>query len=602
MRQIDFLSTPITLFYFGRRTHTSKVGGILMILMVMTNIAYISYLLIRNFSHTIVNSMFYKTFKHEAGYFSLNSSSLFHFFGFYNPEKSAFNEYDIKSIRIFTLFNLNFDSESDLISNDHWIYDLCEDGIDNKDIDNKLFINIKNFNYSACIKYFYNSTKHEYYSKESTKFTWPHLGHGLDQTQINYLYTIMIKCNNNSVSSKVLGLCNSEEKINKYINEHQAIYLYFKDNLVDTANYKNPIQSYFYTLTSGMGKGVTYVENYIHFNPMQVITSEGLLFNDKKYISSYSFDQNRKGEAINAGNTEIIMKYYYILQNSISIYERRYNNLLDIFSQIGGVFEVIFYCFYGINYLYNRFIIINDMNKIFFKIQKKQNTININNNELQKIIEYKKKLKILKKEEVEKSSKKLNTRNYSTRCKNKILNMAKVNKKVGSLKSNPIISKNVLSLFGAHKKSYCLNQSNSNANIINNINKGISDNELKMYKIVYEKKIHDSKKKIKNFSLEINDINSMNNMDLSFGLNNINNHNEKSTIVFRREFSLLYCIKNFFFETNMRNNLEVLINFRKKLLSEEHLFKNHITTVLFEKQNQIESKQDISLAEFYNEL
>ena len=94
----------------------------------------------------------------------------------------------------------------------------------------------------------------------------------------------------------------------------------------------------------------------------------------------------------------------------------------------------------------------------------------------------------------------------------------------------------------------------------------------------------------------------MNNMDLSFGLNNINNHNEKSTIVFRREFSLLYCIKNFFFETNMRNNLEVLINFRKKLLSEEHLFKNHITSILLEKQNKIESRQDINLANIYNEL
>ena len=599
MRHIDFLSSPITLFYFGRRTHTSKFGGILMILMVMTNISYITYLLIRNFSHTIVSSMFYKSFKYDAGYYSLNSSDLFHFFRFYNPKKTVFDKYDPKSLRIFTFFNLNYNNQSALEANDHWIYDLCEDGIDNINMNKNLFVNIENFNYSACLKYYYKSVEGKYFSTNNPKFTWPHLEHGLTQKNIIYLNTIVIKCDNNSLSSKVLGLCNSEEKINEYINDHQGIYFYFKDNLVDTVNYKNPIQSYFYTLNAGVGKGLTYVENYVHFSPSEVITSEGLLYNTKKYISSYSFDQNRKGEAVNVGNMSILIRYYYILQNSISIYERRYNNLLDIFSQIGGIFEVVFYCFYGINYLYNRYIIIHDTNKIFFKIQKKQSIININSKELEKIIDFKTKLKN-DKYEIGKSSEKYNIQNYSYKRKNKNFKFGINNKKDESHKSNPNIQKNDLNLFGVQKKCCLLNQSNSNANIINNINKCISDNEVIFNKIIIDRKMRDNEKKSKNISLEINDINSMNNMGLGFNLNNSKN-NEKNAIVFRKEFSFLFCIKNFI-DRNMRNNLQVLINFRKKLLSEEHLFKSHITSILFEKQNKIESKQDINLANIYNEL
>ena len=94
-----------------------------------------------------------------------------------------------------------------------------------------LFVNIENFNYSACLKYYYKSVEGKYFSTNNPKFTWPHLEHGLTQKNIIYLNTIVIKCDNNSLSSKVLGLCNSEEKINEYINDHQGIYFYFKDIL-----------------------------------------------------------------------------------------------------------------------------------------------------------------------------------------------------------------------------------------------------------------------------------------------------------------------------------------------------------------------------------
>ena len=52
----------------------------------------------------------------------------------------------------------------------------------------------------------------------------------------------------------------------------------------------------------------------------------------------------------------------------------------------------------------------------------------------------------------------------------------------------------------------------------------------------------------------------------------------------------------------IKNNMLILINFRKKLLSEEHLFKSHLTSILFEKHNKINPGQKISFVNFYNEL
>ena len=286
--------------------------------------------------------MMHKKYKYKAGYYPLNSTSLFHFFQFRNGGNNNFDKYDSKSIRIFTLLTLNFNNESLLESNDHLVYDICEDGIYNN-MDKSLFYHIENFTNSACIKYFYNSTKREYIPKENPKFTWPHLEHGVAQKDNIYLNTVILKCSNNSLSNQVLGFCNSEEEINKYLKDHQTFYLYFIDNFVDPINYTNPIQAYFYTLASGVGNGISYIENNIHISPLQVIASEGLIFNSKKYIRTYSFEQNRKGELLNSKDSTILVKYYYLLQNNISIYERKYNNLLDIFSDIGGVIQMIFY-------------------------------------------------------------------------------------------------------------------------------------------------------------------------------------------------------------------------------------------------------------------
>ena len=112
LKDVDFLSPPITLFHFKRRTHTSKIGGVLVISMFLFYMIYILDILNNLFTHSDLISMYYKKFEEEAGYFSFNTTSIFHFLLFYNKENGGyFDEYDNKNVRIFSSA---IDKESEL--------------------------------------------------------------------------------------------------------------------------------------------------------------------------------------------------------------------------------------------------------------------------------------------------------------------------------------------------------------------------------------------------------------------------------------------------------------------------------------------------------
>ena len=69
-------------------------------------------------------------------------------------------------------------------------------------------------------------------------------------------------------------------------------------------------------------------------------------------MNCFNFDFNRKGAANNAGQKYFtITRYYHLIQNNVQIYERRYNNIFDLFSEIGGIAQFLFYLFYWINFV-----------------------------------------------------------------------------------------------------------------------------------------------------------------------------------------------------------------------------------------------------------
>ena len=657
-KKINFLSPPITLFHLERRTHTSKIGGCLVLLMISIILTYITFLIFNLVNHKKITSIFHKKFEYEAGYYSFNSSSIFHFIQIFSPDDGGyFDKYESKYIRAYTTYVHSNFSYGNLDLYDHWVFDACRKDIDDKDLEPYLFENIENFTNAVCIRHYYNSTQKRYYSLGEKGFYWPYLEHGTSQRNNIYLTTIIQKCSNDSIINKLFGECPSQKEIDNYVSKYFGIYLYFTDIQVDPTNYDKPVQKYLQVISTGIGTSQTFVESYIHFSPLRIKTKFGNIFSKTRDINSFYFDFNRKGAANNYNEKYFTLtKYYHLMQNNVQIYERRYDNLLDIFSEIGGEIQFIFYFFYWINYGYNKFIIAYDTNSLFFTIRdeelnNKDNRSDSNNSILNKKhhnklyntksdklniskfkkIDIKNNREILKSSQINKTEdKKLfeNTNDKSLNEKEKIENYQRNKIKVNNINFNYLncqnLNKNIdfVKIIPKKGKNYndynCSNiilkdNDNNNIEIINKF-KNMSSFDLdKKIKLNKEKdkdkeKDKEKEKKTKKKENRISNKNIINNICVSKGSitkivhkklysSEIYNENNK----FRNYFSFLDFIKSFFIKQN-KGSHNFLTLFRKHLLSEEHLLKSHINIILLEKKYKICNEECTNIYECYNDL
>ena len=659
LNYLDFLSPPITLFHLERRTHTSKIGGFLLIIFLSICFGYILYLLIYIFSHNRVTSIFFKKFEFEAGFYSFNSSTIFHFIQIFSPDDGGyFDKYDSKYIRAFTTYVHSNFKESDLKLYDHWVFDTCRKGIDDKDLDQSLFVNVVNFTNAVCIRHYYNSTEKKYYSLEEDGFFWPHLEHGIAQRNNIYLTTIIQKCTNDSIINKLFGNCPNQNEIDDYISKYFGIYLYFTDTQVDPTNYKMPVQKYLQTISTSIGTSQTYVESYIHYSPIKVRTNEGDLFGNSYEINSFYFDFNRKGSAINNPKYFTITKYYHLMQNNVQIYERKYSNMFDLFSEIGGVVQFLFNIFFWVNYMYNRYIIAFDTNSLFFAVKDNQ-VKEMNNNQLNNNINNIKinDINLVPNISInnnnpngEQSKLKQKIRKYSSmqgmsderKSKIKILNNNELLDIKSGLKDNkvnlfkrksenisiPNNSKNYYYLsqinfpknlnknhFKQNKKKFldvdssalCLKNNNdlafnkadmqndNNKNDINN-NLAINGNKFQRKESRTKKFNYTSEKDLYNkIYLSKKSIAKIDHKTLRF--KKINNKEKIKSV---KKLSFFNYLK--YLLLDKKGSTGFLIKFRKHLLSEEHLFKSHIKTILLEKEFNSKKAESTNVFECFNEL
>ena len=59
------------------------------------------------------------------------------------------------------------------------------------------------------------------------------------------------------------------------------------------------------------------------------------------------------------------MKYLFSMQNYKQIYQRKYDDIYNAFSSIGGIIQFCYYVFYWINFFYNDFILILNTQQLF---------------------------------------------------------------------------------------------------------------------------------------------------------------------------------------------------------------------------------------------
>ena len=511
---LDFISPDVHLYYKGRTKHSSIFSVIIsiisfIVLMILSVVFALEFILHKN-----PTAFYYNKFVDDIGVFYLNHSSFFHFV--------SFDNYSAYSKKAFSLVGVQNSIESTYIANnnesnfDHWIYDKC----DKNDID-KYYDVLDNytqyFQHGLCIKKFYNSTLRKVILYNESDFAYPTVEHGASSTKEIYYGVFIQRCQNNS---EINSDCYDNNTIDNIIYSTISYSIFFVDHIIDIDNYKNPFKYFFHQILNKYST-LSYTINVLNFQSLEIQSITGIIFESKKIINSYKYDQNEKitsEKSVEYLNDNIFGAFSLSMQNMQNVYSRKYKKLQDVAASIGGIIKIINFFSFLINYYFYKFQLIKDFNQDF-----NAHYINL-------------KSKFDKSEIL--SIMKLKTVNFLN--KRKSIKLAKENIKNNNLKQLNIDSKNNEDS-GMNK----LYRSVSNNNMIQKFeNKNINStsNYYKNYSIINNSTFHNLIKRIE-----------LNNYDIFCYL---------ISFLRYRNSTKIKIMKN-------------LLDYKRKILSEEEIFSTH---------------------------
>jgi len=512
-KRLDFLSPPITFYQKGYLSHPSILSGILSIIsmiLILILTVYFSLEIIQRKNPKIFS---YTTFVEEAGTFVLNSSHIFHFISISTASANFAN--DGINFTYFRIIGLEAYYESYLESKNlsnynHWLYGKCNNNTDTQGISD--LVNYDFFEKSACIRKYFSSEDQKYYDTDDPKFKWPIIAHGTYNP--NYkIYNIIIESCKEDTVDLILGEgshCKETDffEMNQNYSYFGVAYIYFINNYIDIANYQKPKKQFFFPIQGMLYKN-EYATNHLNFDPVQIKTHNGLIFDNIEKESFLIYERNDVYTVPKNGN-DIFTAYVFWLKNTMSFHERDYKRIQDVISSIGGIYQFITIVAIYINSLYNNYIVLSDTEILLNSSIHTERTISI-----KKEIERKRtrqKLRELKNEKI--NNKLFDNMNYSMeKSKNKNTKNSKIENNLSKTNNNMCIT--------------------STDNINSNNNK-IDANRIK-------------------------------------NLNKFNNRAEREKDKNFCSFLLFKCS----FEKK-ENIFKVYNEFRIKMISEEHLIKNHL--------------------------
>ena len=365
-KKIDFLSPKITLYNNGELRHSSIFSGILTLLLYVIVVAVGIVLSLDAIQKINPSAFYFNGYEEDAGFFPLNSSSIFHYIKIINTESNNVDPIDFDSVRIIGLIqtiDIYSTSDKNLLNLTHWIYGNCNDN-DIKGIEN--LINEVNFKNAACIRKYFNKEEQKYYNTSEKGFVWPSVDKGCTHPNRTFYGIVVEQCRNDSLKQN----CKNLNEIQKYFFEH-SIDFRFVNQYTNVYNFNNPIQKYFYDASSGIFEG-SYSTNHLNFNPLKVITHTGIIFDHVKEELSYLFTQNEKITAYwDENDTGIYSAFYFWMQNQMQYYERTYKRLINVLADIGGFANSAFFVVTFLNKLFNNYIRILDTQDLIMDIDKK---------------------------------------------------------------------------------------------------------------------------------------------------------------------------------------------------------------------------------------
>jgi len=364
-KKFDLISPQITLYFKGETIHPSIFSGIITI---------ISYSIIFVFGIYYTLSYIYKKdpkvysftrYIEDAGTFPLNASSMFHFIQLVTTDDNKYHPIDFNAVRFIGIEETidNYLNIKNVYDYNHWIYGPCNNKTDTEGIGH--LITQDYFEQSACIKKYFNAKDQLYYDQNDINFKWPIILKGCSNPNRTFYGIIMEKCKNDTFRKD----CKSTNEINGYLR-HYSVDFQLMNQYADILNYKKPFIKMIYSLSTGLFDNSITV-NHFNFDPAISITHKGLFVDYQNEERAYVYTRNDKIIMDKDDNSNILMAFYFWMQNNMQYYDRTFTKFQDLLSEIGGFSSIILGIAVNINTLANSYTILLDTEELILNSNKR---------------------------------------------------------------------------------------------------------------------------------------------------------------------------------------------------------------------------------------
>ena len=371
IKKFDWLSPPITLYFKGENQHASIISAVLSIICYVLVFASGIYYALGFVNKKNPKAYFFNRYVVDAGYFPVNSSSMFNFIQICDQMTNEAIPFDFTVFRVVgfdDVYSDEYMNNPDILNNkNHWIYGNCNNNSDTEGIG--YLVDFKYYEQSACIRKYYDKDKKKYYNTGDPEFKWPIIEKGCSNPDRTYYGIVIQRCDKSPEILKNQGPeCLSEEEITNFISKVSLKYQII-DHYADMLDYEMPFTKYFYEVTSAITNGV-YIINHLNFNPANMLTHNGFFFDHQVEERSYFFTQNEKHtidqSILSPGQTTngCLIGIYFWMQNTLQYYERNYDRFQDFLSDIGGVSSIVVTIGYYLNLLIHNYVIVLDTQEL----------------------------------------------------------------------------------------------------------------------------------------------------------------------------------------------------------------------------------------------
>ena len=474
IRNLDYISPPITLYHEGSLSHSSIVSGILSIMSFILIIAVAVYFSLDLIQRRNPSAFYYNRYIEDSGIFPMNSSSVFHFISLSLAENGFVdNGVDFNSFRVFGIetYFTSYLNDTNINHFNHWLYGLCKNGVDGE---KDMLASHSYFEKSACIKKYFDVDKQKYFDIGELEFRWPAMAHGTYNNKSQYYAIILERCKEETINLILGGEnnhCTTDEQLKEIIGLSSIAHMFYVDYYVDVLNYKNP-NTKFLNRVENVINFENYPMNNLNFDPVLIKTHNGLVLDHIEEEEAYLYERNDVLTYQNRNDIDIYTVYCFWLNNNLKYYERTYKRIQDVISNIGGINQAITIIAIIINKLYNNYIILCDTeNLLFSTLDMEKNIHKKDSNKLRASKDNKNKIfkkisekgKISNKKKNVKDNKIINkTDSNITKSRNITFNndndeFDKSKRKLNELDNNSKIKVNEIITFKSKKRKYFLN-------------------------------------------------------------------------------------------------------------------------------------------------